>query len=97
VIVNNGNLGMVRQWQKFFHGGRYSATPISSPNYLLLAAAYGHQGRKVDHVDELDEALEWAAATPGTVIVDVAVEAERNVYPMIPSGTSVGAMIEEPE
>jgi acetolactate synthase-1/2/3 large subunit len=97
VIVNNGYLGMVRQWQKFFHGGRYSATPISSPNYLLLAAAYGHQGRKVDHVDELDEALEWAAATPGTVIVDVAVEAERNVYPMIPSGTSVGAMIEEPE
>jgi acetolactate synthase-1/2/3 large subunit len=51
----------------------------------------------VDRVDELDEALEWAANTPGTVIVDVAVDQERNVYPMIPSGLSVNAMIEEAE
>jgi acetolactate synthase-1/2/3 large subunit len=97
VIVNNGYLGMVRQWQKFFHGGRYSATPISSPNYLLLAQAYGLQARKVDRADEVDEALEWAARTPGCVIVDIAVEQERNVYPMIPSGLSVASMIEEPE
>jgi acetolactate synthase-1/2/3 large subunit len=97
VIVNNGYLGMVRQWQEFFHGGRYSATPISSPNYQLLAQAYGHQGIRVDGVRELDAALEWAARTPGTVIVDVAIDQERNVYPMIPSGLSVHAMIEEPE
>jgi acetolactate synthase-1/2/3 large subunit len=97
VIVNNGYLGMVRQWQKFFHGGRYSATPISSPNYLLLAEAYGHRGCKVDRASELEDALRWAAETPGTVIVDVAVDQERNVYPMIPSGLSVSAMIEEPE
>jgi acetolactate synthase-1/2/3 large subunit len=97
VIVNNGYLGMVRQWQKFFHGGRYSATPISSPNYLLLAQAYGLQARKVDRAEEVDEALEWAARTPGCVIVDIAVEQERNVYPMIPSGLSVASMIEEPE
>lgn len=95
VVVNNGYLGMVRQWQKFFHGGRYSATPISSPNYLLLAQAYGHQARKVDRADELQEALTWAARTPGCVIVDIAVEQERNVYPMIPSGHSVASMIEE--
>ena len=96
VIMNNGYLGMVRQWQKFFHGGRYSSTPITSPNYLLLAEAYGLQARKVDHADELQDALEWAAATPGCVIVDVGIEQERNVYPMIPSGQSVAAMIEEP-
>jgi acetolactate synthase-1/2/3 large subunit len=97
VIMNNGYLGMVRQWQKFFHGGRYSATPISSPNYLLLAQAYGHQARKVDHADELQDAIDWAASTPGCVIVDVAIEQERNVYPMIPSGQSIAAMIEDPD
>jgi len=96
VIMNNGYLGMVRQWQKFFHGGRYSATPISSPNYELLAAAYGLQGRHVDRADELQEALEWAAGTPGCTILDVAIEQERNVYPMIPSGLSIAGMIEDP-
>ena len=96
VIMNNGYLGMVRQWQKFFHGGRYSSTPISSPNYLHLAAAYGLQARKVDRLEELDAALEWAANVEGAVIVDVAIEQERNVYPMIPSGQSVKQMIEEP-
>ncbi len=95
VIMNNGYLGMVRQWQKFFHGGRYSATPITSPNYILLAQAYGLQARRVDHIDELAEAMEWAANTPGCTILDVAIEQERNVYPMIPSGQSVGAMIED--
>jgi acetolactate synthase-1/2/3 large subunit len=96
IIMNNGHLGMVRQWQKFFHGGRYSATPITSPDYTLLAAAYGHQGRHVDHADELEEAMEWAARTPGCVILDVAIEQERNVYPMIPSGMAISSMIEDP-
>jgi acetolactate synthase-1/2/3 large subunit len=97
VVMNNGYLGMVRQWQKFFHGGRYSATPISSPNYILLAQAYGLHGKKVDRADELQDALDWAARTPGCAIVDVAIEQERNVYPMIPSGLSVASMIEDPE
>ncbi len=95
VIMNNGYLGMVRQWQKFFHGGRYSATPITSPNYILLAQAYGLNARRVDHVDEMQEAMEWAASTPGCTILDIAIEQERNVYPMIPSGQSVAAMIED--
>ena len=55
-------------------GGRYAATPISSPNYILLAEAYGLQGRKVDRAEEVMEAIQWAAQTPGCVIVDVAVE-----------------------
>jgi acetolactate synthase I/II/III large subunit len=96
VVMNNGYLGMVRQWQKFFHGARYSATPITSPNYILLAQAYGLHARRVDHVDEMREAMEWAASTPGCTILDIAIEQERNVYPMIPSGQSVAAMIEDP-
>src|SRR5947209_14136154 len=83
VVMNNGYLGMVRQWQKFFHGGRYSATPISSPDYHLLAAAYGLHGRRVERSEDLMPAMEWAARTPGFVILDVAIEEERNVYPMI--------------
>ncbi|MGH2443866.1 MAG: thiamine pyrophosphate-binding protein, partial [Chloroflexota bacterium] len=97
VVMNNGYLGMVRQWQKFFHGGRYSATPITSPDYTLLAAAYGLHARHVDRSDDLDDAMEWAVRTPGCVILDVAIEEERNVYPMIPSGQSVHAMIQDPD
>ncbi|GAC1643435.1 MAG: acetolactate synthase large subunit [Chloroflexota bacterium] len=97
VIMNNGYLGMVRQWQKFFHGGRYSSTPITGPDYVQLAAAYGLQARRVERSDELQEAMEWAATTSGCVILDVAIEQERNVYPMIPSGASVASMIEDPD
>jgi acetolactate synthase-1/2/3 large subunit len=97
VIMNNGYLGMVRQWQHFFHGGRYSCTPISSPDYVTLAAAYGHQGRRVERAAELDEAVTWAAQTPGCTILDIVIDGERNVYPMIPAGQSVAEMIEEPE
>jgi acetolactate synthase-1/2/3 large subunit len=97
VVMNNGYLGMVRQWQKFFHGGRYSATPITGPDYVKLADAYGFQGRRVERLEELQEAMDWAQNTPGFVILDVVIEQERNVYPMIPSGQSIAAMIEEPE
>jgi acetolactate synthase-1/2/3 large subunit len=97
VVMNNGYLGMVRQWQKFFHGGRYSATPISSPDYERLAAAYGLKGRRVDRAEEVEEAMEWAARQPGCTILDVAIEQERNVYPMIPSGQSIASMIEDPQ
>jgi acetolactate synthase-1/2/3 large subunit len=97
IVMNNGYLGMVRQWQKFFHGGRYSATPITSPDYVKLADAYGLRGRRVDRPEELQEAIDWMAHTEDFAILDVAIEQERNVYPMIPSGQSVAAMIEEPQ
>jgi acetolactate synthase-1/2/3 large subunit len=97
VIMNNGYLGMVRQWQKFFHGGRYSATPITGPDYEILTRAYGLQGRRVERAEDLQEGMEWAARTPGCTVLDVVIEEERNVYPMIPSGQSFTEIIEEPE
>lgn len=97
VIMNNGYLGMVRQWQKFFHGGRYSATPITGPDYEILTRAYGLQGRRIKRAAELQDGMDWAARTPGCTILDVVIEEERNVYPMIPAGQSFTEIIEEPE
>ena len=96
-ILNNGYLGMVRQWQEFFHNRNYSETRISSPDYALLCAAYGLEGRQVADKDAVDEEVEWAMSRPGSVVLDFVISQEANVYPMIPSGGAVAAMIEEPE
>jgi acetolactate synthase-1/2/3 large subunit len=94
-IVNNGYLGMVRQWQQLFHNRNYSETPISSPDFMLLAQAYGIQCRRVLHPGDVDEAVEWAQSFHGPAIIEFVVNQEENVYPMIPSGGSVSEMIEE--
>jgi acetolactate synthase-1/2/3 large subunit len=96
-VINNGYLGMVRQWQQFFHNRNYSETRISSPDYTLLCAAYGLEGRRVTEKAEVPEQVRWAMAQPGSVVLDIRIEQEANVYPMIPSGGSVATMIEEPE
>jgi acetolactate synthase-1/2/3 large subunit len=94
-IMNNGYLGMVRQWQQFFHSRNYSETPITSPDYTKLAPAYGLMGIRVTRCDEVEAAVKHAMETEGTVIVDFAIESEANVFPMIPSGKTVKQMIEE--
>lgn len=94
-IMNNGYLGMVRQWQQFFHSRNYSETPITSPDYTKLAPAYGLTGIRVTKRDEVEAAVERAMETEGTVIIDFAIESEANVFPMIPSGKTVKHMIEE--
>lgn len=94
VIFNNGYLGMVRQWQQFFHGKRYSATPIWSPNYVKLAEAYGIAGHRVEAIDQLESAVAQAAAEPGPVLVEFMIEQEANVFPMIPPGGSLSEPIE---
>ncbi len=94
-IMNNGYLGMVRQWQQFFHSRNYSETPISSPDYTKLAPAYGLVGIRVTKRDEVEAAVKRAMETEGTVIIDFAIESEANVFPMIPSGKTVKHMIEE--
>ncbi len=96
-IINNGYLGMVRQWQQFFHNRNYSETRISSPDYALLTAAYGLQGRRVTEKEDVQRQVEWAMSTPGAVVLEFCISQEANVYPMIPSGGSVATMIEEPE
>src|SRR5438132_9857199 len=93
-IFNNGYLGMVRQWQQFFHGGRYASTPIWSPDYVKLAAAYGIPGWRVERARELEEVFTEANAVRGPALVELVIEQEANVFPMIPPGGSLSEPIE---
>ena len=93
-IFNNGYLGMVRQWQQFFHGRRYSATPIWSPDYVRLADAYGIAGWRVESAAGLADVVRAANAEPGPALVEFMIEQEANVYPMIPPGGSLSEPIE---
>jgi acetolactate synthase-1/2/3 large subunit len=94
-VLNNGYLGMVRQWQQFFHNRRYSETPITGPDYEQLTASYGLAGRTVSEGDNVEAAVQWAQEQEGCTILDFHIDPEANVYPMIPSGMSVNEMIEE--
>jgi acetolactate synthase-1/2/3 large subunit len=93
VILNNGYLGMVRQWQEFFHQRNYSETRISSPDFVRLAEAYGVAGAHVTTAGEVEEAIEHAMRTPGPVLINVVIEQEANVYPMVAPGKAIGDMI----
>ncbi len=95
-IINNGYLGMVRQWQQFFHDRRYSATPMSSPDFAKIAEAHGLTGIRVTSRAEVDDALRQAQATPGTVVLDFRVEQEDSVYPMVSPGAALHDMIRRP-
>jgi len=94
-IMNNGYLGMVRQWQHFFHNGNYSETPITGPDYVKLAEAYGLTGMQVTKREEVETAVRKAMETEGTVIIDFVIESEANVYPMVAPGAAITNMIEE--
>jgi acetolactate synthase-1/2/3 large subunit len=96
-IINNGFLGMVRQWQQFFYGGRYVATPIKSPDYVLLAQAHGLKGLRVTQRSEVRAAVEAARANAETTIIDFRVEQEDSVYPMVPAGADLHNMIRRPK
>jgi acetolactate synthase-1/2/3 large subunit len=93
-VFNNGYLGMVRQWQQFFHGKRYSATPIWSPDYVRLAEAYGIAGYRVESLDGLEHTVRAAAVERGPALVEFVIEQEANVFPMIPPGGSLSEPIE---
>jgi acetolactate synthase I/II/III large subunit len=95
-VVNNGFLGMVRQWQEFFYARRYAATPMLSPDFVALAAAYGIPARKVSRRADVVPAVESARNTPGPALIEFQVEQEDVVYPMVPSGADLHAMIRRP-
>jgi acetolactate synthase I/II/III large subunit len=95
-IINNGYLGMVRQWQEFFHDRRYSATPMSSPDYVKLADAHGLPGIRVTCRADMADALRHARASAGTVVMDFRVEQEDTVYPMVSPGAALHEMIKRP-
>jgi acetolactate synthase-1/2/3 large subunit len=95
-IINNGYLGMVRQWQEFFHQRRYSATPMSSPDYVKLADAHGLPGIRVTARADMADALRHARAAAGAVVIDFRVEQEDTVYPMVSPGAALHDMIKRP-
>ena len=95
-IINNGYLGMVRQWQEFFYKRRYASTPITSPDYVKLAEAHGLMGLRVERRDQVEETVRRCQAEPGTVLIDFRVEQEDTVYPMVPSGAALDKMIRRP-
>ena len=94
VILNNGGHGMVRQWQEIIYGGRFCAIDLSaSPDFVKLADAYGCVGIRATKPSEVVPALEKAFSTPGPVVVDVAVEKDEWVFPMVPAGGANKDMI----
>jgi acetolactate synthase-1/2/3 large subunit len=88
---------MVRQWQQFFYGNRYSATPISSPDFVKIAEAHGLCGIRVEERAQVEGAVLHAQSVPGTVVLDFRVEQEDSVYPMVPTGAALDDMIRRPD
>ncbi len=95
-IINNGYLGMVRQWQEFFYERRYAATPITGPDFVKLAEAFGIWGRAVDRRADVVDVVTAARQHDGAALIDFRVEQEDSVYPMVPAGADLHKMIRRP-
>ena len=94
VILNNGYLGMVRQWQELFYDKRYSSTRMNhTPDFVKLAEAYGAVGLRATKPEEVEKVLSEGLSTPNTVIMEFIVEPEENVYPMVPAGVANKKML----
>jgi acetolactate synthase-1/2/3 large subunit len=94
VILNNGYLGMVRQWQEFFYGKRYASSSLEgiSPDFVKLAEAYGAVGFRATTPEEVVPVLKKAFSIPEPVIIDFEIDPEENVYPMVPAGEPLNQM-----
>jgi len=95
-IINNGYLGMVRQWQEFFYDKRYVATPLVAPDFAALAIAFGIRGERITSRKEVVPAIESAREGAEPVLLDFRVEQEDSVYPMVPAGAALHEMIRRP-
>ncbi|MHB9032749.1 MAG: biosynthetic-type acetolactate synthase large subunit [Anaerolineae bacterium] len=95
-ILNNGYLGMVRQWQELFYQSNYSGTPILGPDFAKLAEAYGVPGITVDNSCDVRPAIERAKAHDGPMLIDFRIEREQNVFPIVPVGQAIHNMIRRP-
>jgi len=95
-ILNNGFLGMVRQWQEMFFGRRYSGTPLLGPDFVKVAEAYGIPGLRVSQPEEVAPAIAEAMAQPGPALIDFRIAQEENVYPMVEPGAALSEMIRRP-
>src|SRR6202035_5726215 len=97
IVVNNGYLGMVRQWQELFYNNRLSSVQLDTfPDAEKLAGAYGFKGRTIDHPNQLRQALEEAVKEPGPYLLNIRVSQFENVYPMVPAGAAVNEMVLKP-
>jgi acetolactate synthase-1/2/3 large subunit len=94
VILNNGYMGMVRQWQELFYGKRYVSTCMDcAPDFVKLAEAYGAVGLRATKPGEVESVLSEGLKIPGPVIMDFVVEKEEGVYPMVPAGAAITDML----
>ena len=94
VVMNNGYLGMVRQWQELFYNNRLSSVTLDCfPDAEKLAGAYGFTGRTVSNPRDLTSALEQAVREPGPYLLNVKVTPNENVYPMVPAGGAINEMV----
>jgi len=96
-IINNGYLGMVRQWQELFYSRRYTATQLANPDFVKIAEAYGIPGIRVTDKVQVLPAILKAMDYPGPFLIDFVVEPEENVYPMVPPGAALKEFIEAPK
>ncbi|MCB8921520.1 MAG: biosynthetic-type acetolactate synthase large subunit [Ardenticatenaceae bacterium] len=96
LILNNSYLGMVRQWQEFFFDKRYSGVAITGPDFVKLGEAYGIPSRRVTKREDVNEAMAFASSTDGPVLIEFVVEMEEAVFPMVPSGADLDAMLRRP-
>jgi acetolactate synthase-1/2/3 large subunit len=95
-IINNGFLGLVRQWQELFYDKRYVATPIIGPDFVKLAEAHGLKGIRVTDKAKVSSAIDQARRAPETTVIDFRVQPMDIVYPMVPAGADIGQMILRP-
>ncbi|GAC1664108.1 MAG: biosynthetic-type acetolactate synthase large subunit [Candidatus Acidiferrum sp.] len=96
-IINNGFLGMVRQWQEFFYDKRYVATPLVAPDFAALANAFGIRGERVSSRADVIPTIQSARTCKESVLLDFRVEQEDSVYPMVAAGASLSDMIRRPD
>jgi acetolactate synthase-1/2/3 large subunit len=96
-IINNGYLGMVRQWQELFYERRYVGTTLYNPDYVKIAEAYGIPALRVTDKLEVPAAIDKAMSHPGAFLIEFLVEPEENVYPMVPPGASLAEVLEMPK
>ncbi len=96
-VLNNGFLGMVRQWQEFFYEERYQSTPMFSPDFVKLAEAFGIPAMRVTQRDQVEQSVAFARSVKGPVLVEYVIEKEEVVYPMVPSGADLDKMLRRPK
>ncbi|MCH7952618.1 MAG: biosynthetic-type acetolactate synthase large subunit [Chloroflexi bacterium] len=95
-IINNGTLGMVRQWQELFYGNNIVSTPLKNPDFVKLAEAFGVKGLRAERKEEVRPTIHAAMEHDGPVVIDFRVHYDENVYPMVPPGASLDETIEVP-